>query len=131
MQFLSMIWIDEKTIKPPTEKLMADMGKLMEEMTKAGVLVDTAGLRPTSEGVRVRLRRGKLSTTDGPFAEAKEVIGGYWIIQAKSKDEAVEWASRCPAGPGDTIEVRQVFEMDDFDMDVPELSKRPPEQTSA
>ena len=112
MQFLSMIWIDEKTIKPPTDKLMADMGKLLEEMTKAGVLVDTAGLRPTSEGVRVRLRRGKLSTTDGPFTEAKEVIGGYAILEAKSLAEAIEHTKRFLQIHGDEwdleCEVRQL-----------------------
>ena len=112
MQFLSMIWIDEKAIKPPTEKLMADMGKLLEEMTKAGVLVDTAGLRPTAEGVRVRLRRGKLTTTDGPFAEAKEVVGGYAILEAKSMAEAVEHTKRFLQVHGDDwdlqCEVRQL-----------------------
>jgi hypothetical protein len=112
MQFLSMIWIDEKTIKPPTEQLMADMSKLMEEMTKAGVLVDTAGLRPTAEGVRVRLRRGKLTTTDGPFAEAKEVVGGYAILEAKSLAEAIEHTERFLQVHGDewdiTCEVRQL-----------------------
>ena len=93
MRFLSMIRIDEKTAKAPTERLMADMGKLMEEMTQAGVLIETAGLRPTSEGVRVRLRGGKLSTIDGPFTETKEVIGGYAILEAKSKAEALRVAT--------------------------------------
>jgi hypothetical protein len=101
-----------------------------EELTKAGVLLALDGLHPTSKGARVSFSGGRGKVTDGPFAEAKEVIGGYWIIQAKSKEEAVEWASRCPAGEGDTIEVRQVFEMDDFP-DAPELSQVPPEQTSA
>jgi hypothetical protein len=112
MRFLSMIRIDEKTAKAPTEQLMADMGKLMEEMTQAGVLIDTAGLRPTSEGVRVRLRDGKLSTIDGPFTETKEVIGGYAILEAKSKDEAVEHTRRFLQVHGDEwdleCEVRQL-----------------------
>jgi len=94
MRFLSMIRIDEKTAKPPTERLMAEMGKLMEEMTRKGVLIDTAGLRPTREGVRVRLRSGKLSTVDGPFTETKEVIGGYAILEVKSKEEAIEHTRR-------------------------------------
>jgi hypothetical protein len=94
MRFLSMIRIDEKTAKAPTERLMTDMGKLIEEMTKAGVLIDTAGLRPSSEGARVRLRGGKLSTIDGPFTEAKEVIGGYAMLQAKDRAEAIEWTKR-------------------------------------
>ena len=92
MRFLSMIRIDEKTAKAPTERLMADMGILMEEMTQAGVLIETAGLRPTSEGVRVRLRGGKLSTIDGPFTEAKEVIGGYALVEVGSKEEAMKVA---------------------------------------
>lgn len=94
MRFLSMIRLDERTAKAPTEKLMADMGKLIDEMTRAGVLVTAAGLRPTSEGARVRLRGGKLSTTDGPFTEAKEVIGGYAILEVKSKEEAIEHTRR-------------------------------------
>ena len=94
MRFLSMIRIDETSAQAPSEQLMSDMGKLIEEMTKAGVLISTAGLRPTSEGVRVRLKRGRLSLVDGPFTEAKEVIGGYAILEAKSKDEAVELTKR-------------------------------------
>jgi hypothetical protein len=89
-----MIRIDEKTAKAPTEQLATDMGKLLDEMTKAGSLVRTAGLRPTSEGVRVRLRGGKLSTIDGPFTEAKEVIGGYAVLEAGSLEEAVELTKR-------------------------------------
>jgi hypothetical protein len=112
MRFLSMIWIDEKTAQAPTERLMTDMGKLMEEMTKAGVLIETAGLRPTSEGVRVRLRAGKLSTTDGPFTETKEVIGGFAILEAKSMQEAVEHTRRFLEVHGDEwdlqCEVRQL-----------------------
>jgi hypothetical protein len=101
MRYLSMIRIDENTAKPPTERLMADMGKLMEEMTQAGVLIETAGLRPTAEGFRVRLRAGKLSTIDGPFTESKEVIGGFAIIEAKSKEEAIELTKRFLALHGD------------------------------
>ena len=95
MRFLSMIRIDESTGQVPTEQLMADMGKLIEELTRTGQLVSTAGLRPTSEGVRVRLHRGgKLSVMDGPFTETKEVIGGYAILEAQSKAEAVELTRR-------------------------------------
>jgi hypothetical protein len=89
-----MIRIDEKSGKVPSEKLMSDMGKLIEEMTRDGTLVTTAGLRPTAEGVRVRLRRGKLSTTDGPFTETKEVIGGYAMLEARSMKEAIELTKR-------------------------------------
>jgi hypothetical protein len=95
MRFLSMIRIDETTGQVPGEQLMADMGKLIEELTRTGQLVSTAGLRPTSEGVRVRLHRGgKLSVVDGPFTETKEVIGGYAILEAQSKAEAVELTRR-------------------------------------
>jgi hypothetical protein len=94
MRFLSMIRIDETTGQVPSEKLMTDMGRLIEEMTRSGKLVSTAGLRPTSEGVRVRSRRGKISMVDGPFTEAKEVIGGYAILEATSKEEAVELTRR-------------------------------------
>ena len=95
MRFLSMIRIEETTGQAPSEQLMADMGKLIEELTRTGQLVSTAGLRPTSEGVRVRLHRGgKVSVVDGPFTETKEVIGGYAILEAQSKAEAVELTRR-------------------------------------
>src|ERR1700759_5410292 len=90
MRFLSMIRIDENTGCKPSEQLMTDMGKLIEEMTREGTLVTTAGLRPTAEGVRVRWRHGKLSMTDGPFTETKEVIGGYAIVEAPSLKAATE-----------------------------------------
>jgi hypothetical protein len=95
MRFLSMIRIDETTAQVPSEQLMADMGKLIEELTRTGQLVSTAGLRPTSEGVRVRLHRGgRFSLVDGPFTETKEVIGGYAILEAPSRAEAVELTRR-------------------------------------
>jgi hypothetical protein len=95
MRFLSMIRIDETTGQVPSEQLMAEMGQLIEELTRTGQLVTTAGLRPTSEGFRVRLRRGgELSVVDGPFTESKEVIGGYAILEAPSKAEAVELTRR-------------------------------------
>ncbi len=94
MRFLSMIRVDENTGQVPSERLMSDMGKLIDEMTREGTLISTAGLRPTSEGVRVRLDGGKLSTTDGPFVETKEVIGGYAVLEADSRDEAVELVKR-------------------------------------
>ena len=99
----------------PDAEAIATMGRYNEELTKAGVLLALDGLQPTARGARVSFSGGKPSVTDGPFTEAKEVIGGYWLIQARSKEEAVEWATRCPANDGDTIEVRQVFEMSDFD----------------
>jgi hypothetical protein len=112
MRFLSMIRIDENSGKVPSEQLMRDMGKLIDEMTRAGVLVSTAGLRPTAEGVRVRLRRGELSTSEGPFTETKEVIGGYAILEAKSRNEAIELTKRFLRVHGDEwdieCEVRQL-----------------------
>ena len=112
MRFISMIRIQENTGQVPSEQLMTDMGKLIEEMTRSGKLVSTAGLRPTSEGVRVRLRRGKLSMVDGPFVETKEVIGGYAILEAESKEEAIDLTRRFLKIHGDEwdieCEVRQL-----------------------
>ena len=113
MRFLSMIRIDETTGQVPSEQLMADMGKLIEELTHTGQLVSTAGLRPSSEGVRVRLHRGgTLTVVDGPFAESKEVIGGYAILEAQSKAEAVDLTRRFLAVHGTDwdieCEVRQL-----------------------
>ena len=112
MRFLSMIRIDEKTGQQPSEQLMQDMGKLIDELTRQGKLVNTAGLRPTKEGKRVRLRKGKLSVTDGPFTETKEVIGGYAILEAGSIEEAIQLTKRFLAIHGDEwdieCEVRQM-----------------------
>ena len=94
MRFLSMIRVDEKTGQKPSQRLMDEMGKLMEEMIRNGSLISTAGLRPTKEGVRLRSNHGKLSITEGPFTESKEVIGGYAILEAKSKEEAIELTKR-------------------------------------
>ncbi|MFD5077586.1 YciI family protein [Streptomyces sp. NPDC058371] len=95
-RYLSMVRIDEANApaEGPSPELMQRMGELIEEMTKAGVLLDTAGLTPTGQGSRVRWEKGQLSVTDGPFTESKEVVGGYAIIQAKDKAEAIEWAKR-------------------------------------
>ena len=112
MRYLSMIRIDENTGQVPSEQLMTDMGKLIEELTQAGSLIRTAGLRPTSEGMRVRLRRGKLTTIDGPFTETKDVIGGYAILEAPSMEEAVALTKRFLEVHGDDwdieCEVRQL-----------------------
>jgi hypothetical protein len=112
MRFLSMIRVDENSGQVPSEQLMADMGKLIDEMTRKGVLIRTAGLRPTAEGARVRLRQGKLSTVDGPFTETKEVVGGFAILEAGSLREAVELTRQFLKIHGDTwdieCEVRQL-----------------------
>jgi hypothetical protein len=105
MRFLSMIRVDETTGQRPSEQLMRDMGKLIEEMTRRGVLVSTAGLRPSSEGTRIRLRGGKLSTMDGPFTESKEVIGGYAVLEAGSREEAIELTKRFLRVHGDEWDI--------------------------
>ena len=113
------------------EQLYAEMGRFVEELSQAGVLLATGGLDPA--GTHVSASGGKITLTDGPFTEAKEMVGGYWIIQARSKEEAVEWASRAPIGPG-TIEVRQIAEGSDYSPEIEEaakLSVEPPEQTVA
>ena len=102
----------------PDAKAVAAMMKYNESLQKAGVLLALDGLHPPSMGARVSFSGGKPKVTDGPFAEAKEVLGGYWMIQVKSKEEAIEWASRCPASDNEIIEVRQVQEMSDFPADV-------------
>ncbi|HKW37168.1 MAG TPA: YciI family protein [Burkholderiales bacterium] len=105
MRFLSMIRINERSGQKPSEKLMADMGKLIEEFTRSGNLISTAGLRPTAEGFRVRLSGGKMRVTDGPFTEAKEVIGGFAMLEAKSKAEALELTRRFLQVHGDEWEL--------------------------
>jgi hypothetical protein len=105
----------------PDKELVLKMRKYDAEMRKAGVLLSEAGLHPTSKGSRVRMTGGKPVVTDGPFAEAKEVIAGYWIIQAGSKEEAIEWAKRCPLPEHGLIEIRQIFENCDFP---PELQEK-------
>ena len=102
----------------PDAKAVEAMMKYNESLQKAGVLLAVDGLHPPSTGVRVSFPGGRPKVTDGPFAEAKEAIGGYWMIQVKSKNEAVEWAKRCPAGENEVIEIRQVQEMSDFPADV-------------
>jgi hypothetical protein len=106
----------------PDPKAVAAMMKYNEQLQKAGVLLALDGLHPPSAGARVSFSAGKAKVTDGPFAEAKEVIGGYWMIQVKSKEEAIEWASRCPASDNEVIEIRQVHEMSDFPADVKEAA---------
>ena len=97
------------------------MMKYNESMQRAGIVLAMDGLHPPSMGARVSFEGGKPKVTDGPFAEAKEVLGGYWMIQVKSKDEAIEWARRCPGSPNEVIEIRQVQEMDDFPADIQKI----------
>src|SRR5512141_968454 len=98
----------------PDEKILSEMGKFNEEMVKAGVMLAGEGLHPTSKGVRIRFSGGKATVIDGPFTESKELVAGFWVIQAKSKDEAIAWMKRAPFGGGVEIEIRQIFEAEDF-----------------
>jgi hypothetical protein len=112
----------------PDEKLLTEMGKYNEELAKAGVLLAGEGLQPSSKGARVRFSGDKRTVIDGPFAETKELIAGYWLWQVKSKEEAIEWVKRCPnpmPGEESEIEIRQVFEADDFGAEfTPELREQ-------
>ena len=114
----------------PDAKAVAVMMKYNEKLQKAGVLLALEGLHPPSMGARVSFAGGKPKVTDGPFVETKEVLGGYWMLQVKSKQEAVAWASRCPASDNEVIEVRQVQEMSDFPADVQEAAAKFPEMQS-
>jgi len=111
----------------PSEELLTAMGKYNEELAKAGILLAGDGLQPSSKGARVRFSGPKRTVIDGPFAETKELIAGFWMWKVKSKDEAIEWVKRCPNPmPGDSeIEIRQVFEAEDFgEQFTPELRER-------
>jgi hypothetical protein len=100
----------------PSEEMLAAMAKFNDELVKAGVMLDGNGLHPSSKGARIRFSGGKRTVVDGPFAETKELIAGYWIIQVKSKAEAIEWMKRCPNPYNEDgeIEIRQLFELEDF-----------------
>jgi len=112
----------------PSQQLLADMGKFNEELAKAGVLLAGEGLHPSSKGARVRFSGTKRTVVDGPFAETKELVAGFWLWQVKSKQEAIEWVKRCPhpmPGEDAEIEIRQVFEAEDFGADfTPEMRKQ-------
>src|SRR4030081_487286 len=120
MRFMILIKADKNSEagKLPDEKLLTAMGKYNEELVKAGVMLAGEGLQPSSKGAKVKISGDKRTVIDGPFAETKELIAGYWLFQVKSKEEAIEWVKRCPnpLGPGEEaeIEIRQVFEAEDF-----------------
>ena len=98
----------------PSEKLLAEMGKFNEEMVKAGVMLAGEGLQPSSKGARIRFEGNKRTVIDGPFAETKELVAGFWILQTKTREECIEWMKRAPFEPGSTLEIRQVAEAEDF-----------------
>ena len=111
----------------PDEKLLTEMGKFNEELVKAGVMLAGEGLHPTSKGARVKFSGKKRTVTDGPFAETKELIAGFWIWQVKSKEEAIEWVKRCPNPHNEEteVEIRQIFEAEDFGAEfTPELREQ-------
>jgi hypothetical protein len=117
MRFMVLMIPGDKSYEKgamPDPKLVDKMMKYNEDLAKAGVLLGLDGLHPSSKGARIEFSGGKRTVIDGPFTEARELIGGYWLWQVKSKEEALEWASRCPAQDGDTLEVRQVFDAADF-----------------
>ena len=116
MRFMLIVKSDDRSEAGvlPTSKELADMGVFNDQMVKSGVMLAGEGLQATSKGAKVRFKGGKPTIIDGPFTEAKELVAGFWLIQARSKDEAVEWARRAPFVDGE-IEVRQVFELEDFD----------------
>jgi hypothetical protein len=127
MRFMILVKADKnsETGVLPDEKLLAEMGKYNEDLARAGVLLAAEGLHPSSKGARVRFSGTKRTVIDGPFTEAKELIGGFWLIQVKSKEEAIEWVKRSPnpfPGTESEIEIRQVFEASDFGPELtPEL----------
>ncbi|MBA3279121.1 MAG: YciI family protein [Geodermatophilaceae bacterium] len=129
MRFMIILKSDQNTEAGvmPTEQELTDMGNYNEELVKAGVMLAGEGLQPSSNGARVHFSGGETTVTDGPFSETKELIAGFWLIQVKSKDEAVEWVKRVPiaADQNTEIEIRQVFEEDDFGAEfTPELREQ-------
>src|SRR5438445_12552944 len=130
MRFMILVKANKDTEagKMPSEQLLAEMGKFNEELVKAGIMLAGEGLHPSSKGARVRFSGGKRTVIDGPFAETKELIAGFWIWKCKSKQEAIEWVKRCPdpmPGNDSEIEIRQVFEAEDFGAEfTPELRKQ-------
>lgn len=118
MRFIVMIKANKETEAGvlPSEQLMTEMGKFNEELVKAGVMLAGEGLQPSSKGARIKFSGDKRTVIDGPFAETKELVAGFWLWNVKSKDEAIEWAKRCPNPTGEEgeIEIRQVYELEDF-----------------
>lgn len=122
MRVMMLIKGDQEPGERPSEELLIAMGEYNEDLTKAGVLVDLGGLHPSAEGVRVTFARGKTTVVGGPFADPKETVAGYWILQVRSMDEAIEWAKRIPveaaeheSGQQSEIEIRQIFELEEFE----------------
>lgn len=129
MRFMVIVKADKNSEAGvlPDEKLLSEMTKYNEELAKAGIMLAGEGLHPSSKGARVKFSGTKRAVVDGPFTETRELIAGYWLWQVKSKEEAIEWAKRCPNPTGEEgeLEIRQVFEADDFGTEfTPELRKK-------
>ena len=129
MRFMAMVKASAESEAGvmPSEQLLAEMGKFNEELAKAGVLLAGEGLQPSSKGARVRFSGSKRTVIDGPFPETRQLVAGFWLLQLKSKEEAIEWIKRCPNPmPGESeIEIRQVFEAEDFGAEfTPELREQ-------
>ena len=137
MRFMVIVKADKNSEAGvlPDVKLLADMGKYNDELVKAGVLLAAEGLQPSSKGARVRISGNKRTVIDGPFSETKELVAGFWLFQVKSKEEAIEWVKRAPnpfPGTESEIEIRQVFEAEDFGPEfTPELRKQEERQRAA
>jgi hypothetical protein len=127
MRFMVLVKASEESEAGvmPSEQELTEMGKYNEELVKAGVMLAGEGLHPSSKGARVRFEGGQRTVIDGPFAETKELLAGFWLIQAKSREEAIEWVKRAPFDGGTEIEIRPVFESEDFgDAMTPELREQ-------
>ena len=127
MKFMVLVPANQETEAGvlPKEEDLAKMGMFNEELVKAGVMLSGEGLHPTSKGVRIKFSGGKTTVIDGPFAESKELIAGFWVIQTRSKDEAIAWMRRAPFEEGTVLEIRQVFEAEDFGAEfTPELREQ-------
>ena len=127
MRFMVIVKADKNSEAGvmPSQELLTEMGKYNEELVKAGVMLAGEGLHPSSKGARVKFSGGKQTVTDGPFTETKELIAGFWLWQVKSKEEAIEWLKRAPFDGGTEVEIRRVFEADDFGAEfTPELREQ-------
>jgi hypothetical protein len=127
MRFMVIVKAEENSEAGimPTKELLTEMGKFNEELVKAGVMLAGEGLQPSSKGARVKFSDGKTSVIDGPFAETKELVAGFWLWKCKSLQEAIEWLKRAPFGGGTEVEIRQVFEAEDFGAEfTPELREQ-------
>ncbi len=127
MRFMILVKASEESEAGvlPDEKILTEMGKFNEELVKAGVMLAAEGLHPSSRGARVKFEGAKRTVTDGPFSETKELVAGFWLWQVKSKEEAIEWLKRAPFDGGTEVEIRQVFEAEDFGANLtPELREQ-------